>query len=127
MIRTFFTIAYLLLVTAITTVNAQEKWSLEKCINYALENNIQIKQGVLESQYRENLVKETKMSRLPNLNGQVSQGFNYGRSLGYDNTYRNINSAQTDFGIGTNIPVFQGFQIANNIQKKQDGSQSKPC
>ena len=119
MIRTFFTIAYLLLVTAITTVNAQEKWSLEKCINYALENNIQIKQGVLESQYRENLVKETKMSRLPNLNGQVSQGFNYGRSLGYDNTYRNINSAQTDFGIGTNIPVFQGFQIANNIQKNK--------
>ena len=55
MIRTFFTIAYLLLVTAITTVNAQEKWSLEKCINYALENNIQIKQGVLESQYRENV------------------------------------------------------------------------
>jgi outer membrane protein len=99
----------------VSSVQAQEVWSLEKCINYALVNNIQIKQGVISTQYQQNQLKQWKYSRLPNLNGQVSQNMNYGRSLTYLNTYKNINSAESDFGIGTSIPLFSGFQINNTI------------
>ena len=117
MIRTIFTITYLLFVALFASLQAQEIWSLEKCINYALDNNIKIKQGVIATGYQQNQLKQTKFSRLPNLTGQVSQNLNFGRSLTYDNTYKDINSSQTDFGIGTNIPVFQGFYITNNISK----------
>lgn len=117
MIRTIFTITYLLFVALFASLQAQEIWSLEKCINYALDNNIKIKQGVISTGYQQNQLKQTKFSRLPNLTGQVSQNLNFGRSLTYDNTYKDINSSQTDFGIGTNIPVFQGFYITNNISK----------
>jgi len=117
MIRTIFTITYLLFVALFASLQAQEVWSLEKCINYALDNNIKIKQGVIATGYQQNQLKQTKFSRLPNLTGQVSQNLNFGRSLTYDNTYKDINSSQTDFGIGTNIPVFQGFYITNNISK----------
>ena len=108
MIRTIFTITYLLFVALFASLQAQEIWSLEKCINYALDNNIKIKQGVIATGYQQNQLKQTKFSRLPNLTGQVSQNLSFGRSLTYDNTYKDINSSQTDFGIGTNIPVFQG-------------------
>lgn len=117
MIRTIFTLSYLLFVALFASLHAQEVWSLEKCINYALDNNIKIKQGLISTEYQQNQLKQSKNSRLPNLTGQVSQNLNFGRSLGYDNTYKNINSAQTDFGVGTNVPVFQGFQISNNISK----------
>jgi len=117
MIRTIFTLSYLLFVALFASLHAQEVWSLEKCINYALDNNIKIKQGFISTEYQQNQLKQSKNSRLPNLTGQMSQNLNFGRSLGYDNTYKNINSAQTDFGVGTNVPVFQGFQIANNISK----------
>lgn len=117
MIRTIFTLSYLLFVALFASLHAQEVWSLEKCINYALDNNIKIKQGFISTEYQQNQLKQSKNSRLPNLTGQMSQNMNFGRSLGYDNTYKNINSAQTDFGVGTNVPVFQGFQIANNISK----------
>jgi len=117
MIRTIFTITYLLFVALFASLQAQEIWSLEKCINYALDNNIKIKQGVIATGYQQNQLKQTKFSRLPNLTGQVSQNLSFGRSLTYDNTYKDINSSQTDFGIGTNIPVFQGFYITNNISK----------
>ena len=30
---------------------AQEKWSLEKCVDYAIENNISVKQTDLQSQF----------------------------------------------------------------------------
>ena len=117
MIRTIFTITYLLFVALFASLQAQEIWSLEKCVNYALDNNIKIKQGVINTQYQQNQLKQTKFSRLPNLSGQMSQNLNFGRSLTYDNTYKDINSSQTDFGVGTNVPVFQGFAITNNITK----------
>ena len=117
MIRTIFTVSYLLFVALFATLHAQEVWSLEKCINYALDNNIKIKQGVITTKYQQNQLKQSKNSRLPNLTGQVSQNMNFGRSLTYDNTYRDINSAETDLGISTNVPIFQGFQITNNISK----------
>lgn len=119
MIRTIFTLAYLLLVSLFAALHAQELWTLDKCINYALDNNIQIKQSQLNTQYQLNNLNGKKNSRLPNLNGQVSQNQNFGRSLTYDNTYKNVNSAQTDFGLGTQVTVYQGSQIANGIKKSE--------
>jgi outer membrane protein len=119
MIRTIFTLAYLLLMALFATLHAQDLWTLDKCINYAHDNNIQIKQSTLNTQYQLNMLKEKKNSRLPNLNGQVSQNLNFGRSLTYLNTYENVNSSQTDFGLGTQLTVFQGMQINNTIKKTE--------
>jgi len=117
MIRTIFTLVYLLVFSLFTALHAQELWTLDKCINYALENNIQIKQSELNTQYQQNNLKGRKSLRLPNFNAQVSQNQNYGRSLTYDNTYKNVNSAQTDFGLGTQVTVYQGNQLGNGIKK----------
>ena len=119
MIRTIFTLAYLLLLALFASLHAQELWTLDKCINYAHDNNIQIKQSTLNTQYQLNMLKEKKNSRLPNLNGQVSENLNFGRSLTYENTYQNVNSSQTDFGLGTQVTVFQGMQINNAIKKTE--------
>jgi len=119
MIRTIFTLAYLLLLALFASLHAQELWTLDKCINYAHDNNIRIKQSTLNTQYQLNMLKEKKNSRLPNLNGQVSQNLNFGRSLTYLNTYENVNSSQTDFGLGTQLTVFQGMQINNAIKKTE--------
>ena len=86
MIRTIFTLAYLLLLALFASLHAQELWTLDKCINYALDNNIQIKQSQLNTEYQLNNLKGKKNTRLPNLSGQISQNQNYGRSLTYDNT-----------------------------------------
>jgi outer membrane protein len=115
MLRTIFIITCLFVVALGNSLPAQELWSLDKCINYALVNNIQIKQGVVTTQYQQNQLKQSKFARLPNLNGQVSQNMNYGRSLTYLNTYKNVNSSESDFGLGTTVPLFAGFQINNTI------------
>jgi len=118
MIRTIFTITYLLFVSLFAALQAQEVWSLQKCIDYAQDNNIKIKQGVITTEYQQNQLKQAKFSRLPNLNGQLSQNFSFGRNLTYpENTYKDVNTSQTDFGLSTNVPIFQGFYITNNISK----------
>ncbi|MDX1285173.1 MAG: TolC family protein, partial [Draconibacterium sp.] len=101
--------------------NAQERnlWDLQKCIDYALENNIQIKQQALGTDYQQNLVNQAKSDRLPNLNGQIGNNYSFGRSLTYENTYENVNSTSVSGGIGTNVTVFNGFTLKNTIDLRE--------
>lgn len=98
---------------------AQETWSLQKCIEYALENNIQIKQQALNNEYTQNQVNQAKSDRLPNLNAGLSNNLNFGRSLGYDNTYKNVNSSQYNGYLSTDITLWNGFTLQNTIKQRE--------
>lgn len=92
-----------------------EAWSLRQCISHAIEHNLGIKQQEAARDRSEVELSTARWSRLPNLNGNVGQSFNYGRALQADNTYGNRNTANTSFSLGTSIPLFTGLQIPNNI------------
>ena len=94
---------------------AQESWNLERCIKHAIEHNLSIKQKEAAKIQSEVELHTAQWSRLPNLNGNVGQSFNFGRALQADNTYENRNTRNTNFSLGTNIPLFTGLQIPNNI------------
>ena len=96
-------------------IQAQEAWSLQKCIEYAIEHNLSIKQQEASRNQSEVELNTAQWSRLPNLNGNVGQSFNFGRALQADNTYGNRNTANTNFSLGTNIPLLTGLQIPNSI------------
>ena len=96
-------------------VQAQEVWDLRRCIEHAIEHNLSIKQQEASRNQSEVEVNTAQWSRLPNLNGNVGQSFNFGRALQADNTYGNRNTANTNFSVNTNIPLFTGMQIPNNI------------
>ena len=100
---------------ALLPVNGQEKWDLKQCIDYAIEHNLTIKQREANRDQSEVKLSTAKWSRLPNLTGNASHSFNFGRSLQVDNTYQSINSQNTTFGLNTNIPLFTGMRIPNNI------------
>jgi outer membrane protein len=101
------------------TASSQNVWSLQKCIDYALENNIQIKQQEINTNYYENQVSQAKSNRLPNLNAQIGNDNSFGRSLTYLNTYKNVNSTSVTGGISTNFTIFDGFQLTNTIDKQE--------
>ena len=94
---------------------AQEEWDLRKCIDYAIEHNLSIKQQEATRDQNAVELNTARWSRLPNLNGNVGQSFNFGRALQADNTYGNRNTQNTNFSLGTNVPLFTGLQIPNNI------------
>lgn len=108
-----------LLVSSIVSVDAQNVWSLQQCIDYAIENNIQIKQQALNTQYNENQIKQAKSDRLPNLNASFSNDYNFGRSLTYENTYENTNSASVSGSLSTNMTLYNGSVLRNTIKQKE--------
>jgi outer membrane protein len=105
-----------LLLVLFTGAQAQETWSLQKCIDYALKNNIQIKQQELNSKYYNNQLNQAKNNRLPNLNAGLQNSMSFGRSLGSDNTYLDINSNSTSGNLSTNITLWNGFTLTNSIK-----------
>ena len=99
----------------LSPIMGQEKWDLKQCIDYAIEHNLTIKQREANRDQNEVKLNTAQWSRLPNLTGSASHSFNFGRSLQADNTYQSVNSQNTTFGLNTNIPLFTGLRIPNNI------------
>ena len=98
-------------------VNAQQNaWSLRQCCDYAIEHNISIKQQQNLCRQREIDLSTAKNSRLPDLNGSLSQNFSFGRGLTSQNTYTNTNTSNTSLQLGTSMPLFTGFEIPNQIK-----------
>ena len=98
----------------------QKVWSLEDCIKYAIDNNIQIKQQAIQTEVQQNSLDLSKFQLLPSLNGQASHSYSSGRALD-QNTYTFVNKTlQSDyFYIGGQMPVFNGLQYYNAIQKNK--------
>ncbi|MDX8341581.1 TolC family protein [Draconibacterium sp. IB214405] len=109
----------ILLTAGVLNVQAQNEWDLQTCFDYAIENNIQIKRQEVTTRYNETLVKQAKDDKLPNLNGQVSNDFSFGRSLTYDNTYDNINSASVAGGLSTSMTLYNGLTLSNTVKMRE--------
>jgi outer membrane protein len=99
-------------------VSGQEVWSLERCIEYALENNIVIRQQELSTQVNENLLQQSRIARLPSLNANTQQNLSYGRTLDFfTNTYIDRNTYSFSYNASTQMTLFNGFQITNTIRQ----------
>ncbi|MCU0462395.1 MAG: TolC family protein [Bacteroidales bacterium] len=110
-----------LFLAAIAGFSQAKEWPLEECIKYAIDNNIQIKQQVLQTRYQENTLAQSKLNLLPTLNGQASHNYSFGRVL--DETsyeFKNQNSQSNNFYAGGNTNLFNGLQNYNTIRKNKN-------
>ncbi len=110
----------LFLLVVFSNAQAQEPWSLEKCISYALENNIQIKQQELNVKVSENQVTRAKFSAFPNLNASANHNYSFGRAIDYGtNSAVSQNMEATSFSVSSSVTLFNGFQINNSRKQEQ--------
>jgi outer membrane protein len=97
---------------------SQTSWDLEQCIDYAIENNIQVKQQTLNTQVSENNLKQSRLNLLPNLNGNIGRNYSFGRAVDpYTNEFNYENSYNDNYGISSNVTLFKGFQKLNTIKQ----------
>lgn len=96
---------------------SQSAWTLRQCIDYAIDNNIEIKQQDLKVKGAEVDLNTSKNERLPDLTGSAGQSFNFGRSPNASTGVFEAKTASlTSFSVATNVPVFTGFRIENQIK-----------
>ncbi len=93
----------------------QQEWDLRKCVSYALENNIRIRQQQTNSEYYNNELKQARNNRLPSVTGGLSNNFSFGKSLQGDNTYADVNSNTTSGSLSANIILWNNFSLRKSI------------
>jgi len=110
----------LILVLLFSTSNAQKLWSLEDCVAYAKENNIQIKKAQLTQQLSEYSLFQSKMNFLPNINATTGYYFNFGKTIDpTTNLFVTQNTQTNTLAINGSVGLFNGFQRWNGLKQSQ--------
>ena len=110
--------AFLITLFIATTLGlqAQKVWTLDECINYALEHNLDLQKNQLARQQAEYQWKASKNAWLPTLNANAGEYLGFGQSPSYTGVYVSDNSSSTSFGASLSLPLFQGLNLYNTAK-----------
>jgi outer membrane protein len=101
-------------------VEETKVWTLNECIEYAFENNIQIQQTAISNQISKANLSESKFATLPTLNGFANHVYNFGQTIDpFTNSFATSQVQSNALSLSTSLLVFNGFQNINNIKRNQ--------
>ena len=107
----------------IISIQAQQIWSLDDCIDYALKNNISLKQSELNIELNKNEHFQSKMELLPSVNISNSFNNNRGRYINpFTNQFDEEVSSSLNLSYNSNFSLFNGFKNINQIKKAANES-----
>lgn len=102
------------------TVSSQETkiWTLEDCINYALDHNLSLKKQDLMINNQEEILLQSKLGILPNLNGYASHGYNWGQRIDpFTNEFATDRVRSNNLYLQGDLNLFSGLQQLNTIKR----------
>ncbi len=115
----FFTLV--LSVTFLSQTFAQNSWDLQRCIDYAMENNITVQQSKFNIDRAEINHSESKLSLLPSLNAQATHGYNFGQRIDpFTNEFATDRVRTNNLFMSTSLDIFNGFSKMNQMKMDKE-------
>jgi len=112
-----FVKALVCIICLLGSAKAQNIYTLKQCISIAQENNIVAQQAKLNNQQTNVSLKTAKYAQLPNLNASVANNYNFGRTIDpFTNAYINQNVTAVSMNLGSQVTLFNGFRLRNNLE-----------
>lgn len=97
-----------------------EQWTLQRCVNEALEKNISVRQNQFQGEISQNNLEQSQLSRIPTLSGSGSHNYNIGRTIDpFTNTFVNQTIQSNGFALNSGVILYGGGQIKNTIQQNK--------
>ncbi len=94
-------------------MHAQQKWTLDDCINYAMENNASMKLATLQQQSAQEDVKQSKAALLPTLSASTDHGVGY---TPWSNSSADKSYYNGSYGVNAQWTVWNGQQNTNTVK-----------
>lgn len=95
---------------------ADSLWSLDDCIRYAQQHNIEVQQRALSVEQRDVELSTARFSRLPDLNAGIGYNISFGRGTSADNIRKTETLRTGSFDVSASMPLFQGLRIDRQIK-----------
>ncbi|PIB34651.1 hypothetical protein BFP72_04110 [Reichenbachiella sp. 5M10] len=112
------TIAIIGLILSTSSYGQVKKWTLEECVNYALENNISIQQSELDVQSSEYTKKSAVGNFLPSVNANATHNWNHGLTTDVTTGNLKLQTTQnTSIGLTAGVNLFQGLSNLNQMHR----------
>ena len=92
-------------------------WSIQDCMEYAIENNLQIQQQQLDLQDADINEKDAKNAFLPDLNGSAANQWSFGFSRDASGVSAERNTRGSSYSLRSNVPIYNGLQNYNRVQR----------
>lgn len=93
-----------------------DTWSLDSCISYAMDHNLNIRSAEISRMEGELSVTEAKDAFLPTLSAGAGQNWDFGRGLTSANTYANRNTSMFSWNARMSLPIFQGLRNIRQLR-----------
>src|SRR5690606_17696359 len=106
---------FLVLLSASTF--AQKKWTLQECVNYALENNLTVVQNNLNTKNQEYSLQIAKREYLPSVSGNIGNTASFGQTS--DNAGKAIrtDAFSNNASVGANMLLYNNGRLEKNITR----------
>jgi outer membrane protein len=113
-------IVFLLLISSSSLFAQEKKWTLEECVNYALENNVSIQQSLLDWESSKIDKLEAIGNFLPNLNASSSYNINTGANINpTTNQFENSTFKSFSANANSSMNLFSGFANWKTLQRSK--------
>lgn len=107
----------LFLISLNVSLKAQDKWDLQRCVMYAVANNISVKQADIQARIAALTLKLRQAGRYPNLNFSSSSGYNFGRSINpATNQFENTRFFFSNYQLQSGANLFNWFSQRYSIE-----------
>ncbi len=115
--NTITKIVLLFFIVLSVRLTAQDKWSLDDCVAYALAHNLQLNDFKYTTQSNRETYRQSVRDLLPSVNGFSNYNIRFGRSIDpNDNSIVTTDFFSNNYSLEGSIDLFQGFQKINAIQ-----------
>ena len=112
-----FKITTLLLLSIWGSIIAQESWTLDECVTFAMEHNLQLNDFKYTNQSNKETYRQSVRNLLPSVNASSSYLISYGRAEDPNTgTFVNQDFYSNNYSLESSIDLFQGFQKINAIK-----------
>ena len=114
-------LAALLLMSLNGHAQESDTWTLKRCIDHALESNIQIKQTKLSVDMASANLLQSKANLLPKVNAFASHSYNFGRSVDpFTNDFVTQRIQSNSFSISGSVTLFSGLTNYNTVKQREE-------
>ena len=104
----------------INLATSQETWTLERCVQHAQQNSLQMKQAEISVKQARLSEQENRNERYPTLNASYGGNLNVGRTIDpTTNSFTSESTITNSVSLNAGVLLFNGNRVNNSIKQSK--------